>query len=324
MRKTVSGFPPAARSVLLKSIPAGRTWKWEEQLVFNGQTRTKTLTVILMVAPFVVTYLTVFAYPVYMMFALSFTDAPLIGEGQWVGFANYVKLLNQKLFYTSIWNTGYFVLLTVVPNTLIGLGLALMVVRLKGWLQSLVLVLFFLPYILPVSVVTQIWQWLLDQQFGIAQYALEFFTGRRISVFRDPAWAMPMVALVTIWWTNGFNLLLFIAALRNIPGDYYEAASLDGATRFQRFCRITWPLIWPVTALVLTLQLILQLKIFDQVYLMTEGGPYNSTYVLLQLVYREAFRLNHGGVGSAVAVCLFLIIVVVSVLQYQLLRVREQ
>ncbi|WEX91316.1 sugar ABC transporter permease [Sinorhizobium garamanticum] len=286
--------------------------------------RSKRLTVILMIAPFVITYLTVFAYPVYNMFALSFTNAPLIGDGQWVGFDNYIRLLNQKLFYTSVWNTGYFVVLTVAPNTLIGLGLALMVVRLRGWLQSLVLVLFFLPYILPVSVVTQIWQWVLDQQFGIAQYAIEFFTGKRISVFRDPLWAMPMVALVTVWWTNGFNLLLFIAGLRNIPADYYEAATLDGATRWQCFRRITWPLIWPVTALVLTLQLILQLKIFDQVYLMTEGGPFNSTYVLLQLVYREAFRLNHGGLGSAVAVFLFLIIVSVSVLQYQLLRVRER
>jgi len=292
--------------------------------VFVREGRKKAVTIMLMIAPFVITYLTVFAYPVYKMFYLSFTNAPLIGPGTWVGFDNYIRLLNQKLFYTSVWNTGYFVVLTVIPNTLIGLALALMVVRLKGWLQSLVLILFFMPYILPVSVVTQIWQWVLDQQFGIAQFAIEFFTGRRISVFRDPFWAMPMVALVTIWWTNGFNLLLFIAALRNIPADYYEAASLDGATRFQCFRRITWPLIWPVTALVLTLQLILQLKIFDQVYLMTEGGPFNSTYVLLQLVYREAFRLNHGGIGSAVAVFLFLIIVVVSVLQYQLLRVRER
>ncbi len=290
----------------------------------NNEKRRKTLTAIIMIAPFLIAYAVVFAYPVYKMFALSFTDAPLVGEGKWVGFDNYVKLFNQKLFYTSVWNTGYFVVLTVIPNTMIGLGLALMVVRLKGWVQSLVLVLFFIPYILPVSVVTQIWEWVLDQQFGIAQFVIEFVTGKRVSVFRDPIWAMPMVALVTIWWTNGFNLLLFIAGLRNIPHDYYEAAMLDGATRWQCFKRITWPLIWPVTALVLTLQLILQLKIFDQVYLLTEGGPFNSTYVLLQLVYREAFRLNHGGIGSAVAVILFLIIVVVSVLQYQLLRVRER
>ena len=251
----------------------------------NTEKRRKTLTAIVMIAPFLIAYAIVFAYPVYKMFALSFTDAPLVGEGQWVGFDNYVRLFHQKLFYTSVWNTGYFVVLTVIPNTLIGLGLALMVVRLKGWMQSLVLVLFFIPYILPVSVVTQIWKWVLDQQFGIAQFIIEAFTGSRVSVFRDPVWAMPMVALVTVWWTNGFNLLLFIAGLRNIPHDYYEAAMLDGATRWQCFKRITWPLIWPVTALVLTLQLILQLKIFDQVYLLTEGGPFNSTYVLLQLVF---------------------------------------
>ena len=133
----------------------------------NTEKRRKTLTAIVMIAPFLIAYATVFAYPVYKMFALSFTDAPLVGEGQWVGFDNYVRLFHQKLFYTSVWNTGYFVVLTVLPNTLIGLGLALMVVRLKGWMQSLVLVLFFIPYILPVSVVTQIWKWVLDQQFGI-------------------------------------------------------------------------------------------------------------------------------------------------------------
>lgn len=282
----------------------------------------KTLTAILLIAPFIVCYLVVFAYPVYKMFAMSFTDAPLIGEGDWVGLENYVRMFQHKLFYTSVYNTLYFVGLTVVPNTLIGLGIAMMIVRLNGMVQAGILILFFMPYILPVTVVTQIWQWVLDQQFGVAQPLIEAVTGKRISVFRDPLWAMPMVALVTIWWTNGFNVLLFISALRNIPRDYYEAASLDGASRFQQFRRITWPLLWPVTALVLTLQLILQLKIFDQIYLMTQGGPFNSTYVLLQLVYREAFGRNQGGYASAVAVALFVLIVIVSVLQYQLLKAR--
>lgn len=286
------------------------------------KSRNRTVTALLLIAPFVICYLVVFAYPVYKMFAMSFTDAPLIGEGEWIGFDNYVRMFEHKLFYTSVYNTLYFVLLTVVPNTLIGLGIAMMVVRLKGWIQAGILVLFFMPYILPVTVVTQIWQWILDQQFGVVQPLIEAVVGRRISVFRDPLWAMPMVALVTIWWTNGFNVLLFISALRNIPDDYYEAASLDGASRLQQFRRITWPLLWPVTALVLTLQLILQLKIFDQIYLMTQGGPFNSTYVLLQLVYREAFGRNQGGYASAVAVALFVIIVAVSVLQYQLLKAR--
>jgi multiple sugar transport system permease protein len=198
-----------------------------------------------------------------------------------------------------------------------------MVVRLKGWVQSAVLACFFLPYILPVTVVTQTWIWVLDKEFGIAQYLIQAVTGRRVPVFREPDWAMPMVAFVTIWWTNGFNVLLFIAGLRNIPQDYYDAASLDGASRWNLFRHITWPLIWPVTALVTTIQLILQFKIFDQVYLLTSGGPFNKTYVILLTVYRQAFQLNHGGYGAAIALFLFVTIVAFSVLQFQLLRVRQ-
>lgn len=276
-----------------------------------------------LVAPFVIAYAVVFVYPTVKMVQLSFTNAPLIGPGEWVGFANYAKLIKDNLFIQAAINTGYFVLLTVIPTTLIGLGIALMVQRLKsGWLQSLVLAAFFLPYILPVTVVYMIWNWILDLQFGIAQYAIEFFAGGRVSVFRDKVWAMPMVALITIWWTNGFNVLLFIAGLRTISQDLYAAAALDGAGRLQIFRHITWPLIWPVTALVFTIQLILQLKIFDQIYLFTQGGPYNSTYVLVQYIYKQGFQINRGGYAATVSVALFAVIVVASVLQYQVLRVR--
>lgn len=274
-----------------------------------------------LIAPFVFIFCLVFLYPTIRMIELSFTNAPLIGEGEWVGLANYQRLLTDNLFYTSLRNNGYFVLLTVIPTTAIALAIALMVNRLKGRTQALILAVFFLPYILPVSVVTQIWTWMLDYQFGILQPLISFFNGEPVAVFKHPAWVMPMIATVTIWWTNGFNVLLFIAGLRNIPTELYEAASLDGATRRQLFFRVTWPLLWPVTALVLTLQLILQLKIFDQVYLLSGGGPFNSSYVLLLTVYREAFQLNHGGYASAVALVLFVIIMVVSVLQFQLLRI---
>jgi multiple sugar transport system permease protein len=196
-----------------------------------------------------------------------------------------------------------------------------MVNRLSGRLQALILALFFLPYVLPVSVVTTIWLWLLDQQFGVLQNVITFFTGRPIPVFKHPVWVMPAIAVVTIWWTNGFNVLLFLAGLRNIPQDLYEASALDGATRRQQFRRVTWPLLWPVTGLVLTLQLILQLKLFDQVYLLSEGGPFNSSYVLLMMVYRAAFQLNQGGYASAIALVLFVLIMGLSVLQFQLLRI---
>ncbi|WP_416799084.1 carbohydrate ABC transporter permease [Ciceribacter azotifigens] len=285
--------------------------------------KNKSLIALTMVAPFIVVFSTFFLYPMIEMIRMSFTDAPLVGEGNWVGVDNYVRLLGDRLFITSLKNNGYFVLLTVVPTTAIALLIALAVSRLKGVAQTLALSLFFLPYVLPVSVVTEIWAWMLDLQFGILQPLIALASGKPVAVFKNPYWVMPMVAVVTIWWTNGFNVLLFIAGLRNIPQELYEAAALDGATRFQRFRRVTWPLLWPVTALVLTLQLILQLKIFDQIYLLSGGGPFNSSYVLLLKVYREAFQMNHGGYASAVATVLFMLIAVVSVLQFQLLSIRR-
>ena len=275
-----------------------------------------------LVAPFVVAYLVLFIYPTAKMVELSFTNAPLVGGGKFVGIANYTRLFHDSLFLESVWHTGYFVLLTVVPNTLIGLGIAMMVVRLKGFLQGIVLACFFMPYVLPSTVVYRIWIWVLDRQYGVAQYVIHAVTGSRISVFSDPIWAMPMVAFITIWWTCGFNVLIFIAGLRNISSELYDAASLDGARRWNRFRYVTWPLVWPVTALVLTIQLILQLKIFDQIYLFTKGGPFDSTYVMLQFIYKEAFQLNRGGYASTAALFLFMVIAGLSVLQFQVLRTK--
>jgi multiple sugar transport system permease protein len=285
--------------------------------------RKKSLIALSMVTPFVLVFTTFFLYPLIEMVRMSFTDAPLIGEGNWVGLENYAKLLGDRLFVTSLKNNGYFVLLTVVPTTVIALMIALAISRLSGVKQTIAMSLFFLPYVLPVSVVTEIWAWMLDLQFGILQPVISLLAGKPVAVFKNPYWVMPMVAIVTIWWTNGFNVLLFIAGLRNIPAELYEAAALDGATTWQRFRRVTWPLMWPVTALVLTLQLILQLKIFDQIYLLSGGGPFNSSFVLLLKVYREAFQMNNGGYASAVATVLFLLIVIVSVFQFQLLRIRR-
>ena len=224
-----------------------------------------------------------------------------------------------------MWNTVYFVVLSVVPSAVLGLVIALGVNRLKGWMQSIVLACFFLPYILPVSVVYRIWGWILDKDFGVAQYVIAPFNGgEHVNIFRTLPLFMPAVAFLTVWWLIGFNVLLFIAGLRNISPDIYESASLDGATRWQQFWRITWPLIWPVTVLVLTIQLILQFKIFDQVYLFGDGGRSDSTMGMVQLIYRNAFQKNMGGYAASAAVVLFAIIVIFSVLQYQLLRARGE
>jgi multiple sugar transport system permease protein len=279
---------------------------------------------IVLVAPFLAIYGWMFVWPTIQMFALSFTDAPLIGEGNWVGLQNYIKMFDDRVFHNAVRNTGYFVLLTVIPGTAVALLIALMVGRLRGWLQSMVLAFFFLPFILPVTVVYIIWDWLTNVQFGIIQGVIEPIVGRPINVWRTIPWFMPGVAIITIWWTNGFSILLFLAGLKNIPRDLYEAAQLDGATNWQMFRRITWPLIWPITVLCLTIQLILQLKIFDQVYLFAQGGRTQSTMVLVQYIYENAFIRNKGGYAAAAAVMLFLLVAVMSVLQFQILRARGQ
>jgi multiple sugar transport system permease protein len=149
-----------------------------------------------------------------------------------------------------------------------------------------------LPYVLPVSVVFRLWQWMCDKDFGIAQHVVQLFNnGERLSIFRTIPLFMPAVAIVTIWWLIGFNVLLFIAGLRNISSEIYEAAELDGAGRWTQFRRITWPLIWPVTLLVFTIQLILQLKIFDQVYLFAAGGRIDTTTVMVQYILKQAFQI---------------------------------
>jgi multiple sugar transport system permease protein len=282
--------------------------------------RTETLVALLLIAPFVAVYALIFLYPTVQMFITSFTDAPLIGDGQWVGFENYARLPKDSRFTLSLWNTFYFVVLSVIPGTIVALLVSLGVSRLSGWLQSFVLAFFFLPYILPVSVVYIIWDWILNFQFGVGMHVLDFFGIPRVPVFKTVTWFMPAAALVTIWWTAGFSFLLFLAGLRAIPPEIYEAAALDNSGPWRTFRKITWPLLWPVTALVLTIQLILQLKIFDQVYLFSIGGRPNDTIVMVQYIFNRAFVSDQGGRAAAIAVSLFLIVIVITVLQFQLLR----
>jgi len=278
---------------------------------------------LVLIVPFLAIYGLIFIYPTISMFVLSFTDAPLIGSGNFVGLSNYARLFHDPRLLVALWNTAYFVILSVIPGAAVALLIALAVQRLSGRLQAAVLALFFLPFIVPVSVVYLIWDWILNYQFGIGMHWLDALGIPRVPVFKTVPWFMPAVAFITIWWTCGFSLLVFLAGLRAIPAEIYEAAALDNASRWTTFRRITWPLLWPVTALVLTIQLILQLKIFDQVYLFSTGGRPNDTIVMVQYIFQMAFVDDHGGRAAAVAVTLFLIVIVVTLVEFQLLRLAD-
>ena len=169
----------------------------------------------ILVFPFVFFYSIFLVYPTIYTLIFSFTNSPLIGWGDWVGFENYIKLFNDKLFSKSLKNTFVFVFWTVIPNTLVGLMCAMMINRIQNkFLSAFLLACFFIPHILPVTVVTQVWEWMLSKQFGIIQEGLEYIGLEKIAFLRDRYFAMPTVALITIWWTVGFNILLFIAGLK--------------------------------------------------------------------------------------------------------------
>lgn len=272
-----------------------------------------------LMAPFLLVYLVFLVYPAVRVLTLSFTNSDIAGVGKFIGFANYARLVKDPLFWASLGHTLYFMLLCVIPNTAVGLVFALLLVRLHR-ARGLAQTLFFLPYILPVSVVTVTWRWMFDSNYGVLNYLLH----TKIQWIQDASWAMPTVAFVTIWWTVGFNMLLFIAGLEAIPREYYEAASLDGASGgFKVFRYITWPLIWPVTSLVLILQILAQWQIFNQVYLLTNGGPANKTLVLLQYMYVQGFQNGRGGYAATISIALFILILITSIFQVRFLRVRQ-
>lgn len=275
---------------------------------------------LLLVGPFVLVYLALFIYPAMQMLAISFTDGALTRPGEWVGLRNYARLFHDRYFGAALASTLYFVALTVVPGTLIGLALALTVNRLRGYWQVLALTVFFIPYTLPASSVASIANLLTNSANSPLGNLVRSANGTVIPVWLSADWFIPSLAVLTIWWTVGFSILVFLAGLRAIPHDIYEAARLDGANGWAEFRYMTWPLIWPITVLVLTLQLILQIRVFDQVYLMAAQASHRSATSLVHYIYTVAFQRNQAGYASAVAFALFVIAVIAVLLQLRLLQ----
>lgn len=280
--------------------------------------RHETLSAWLLLAPFLAVFLLFFLLPAVQTFWLSLTDSSLTRTSDFVGLANYATLVRDPSFWESLLATFWFALLTVVPLTVLGLVMALLVDhyttrhgRLGGLLQSL----YFLPYVLPISVMTLLAEWMLNPTGGLVNRLL----GMQRAWFADVHWAMPAVAMATVWWTVGFNMLMFLAGLRNIPREQYEAAALDGARGFALFRHITWPALRPVAATACVLQLIASLKVFGQTYILTTGGPFNTTRVTLHYMYETAFTQSDAGYAAAIAMAFVFVVVVLSLVQGWLL-----
>lgn len=275
------------------------------------------------VLPFAVAFALFMVWPIVYGLWMSFTDESLTLSGtDFVGFDNYAEAFGDPDVWSSLGNTVFFTVITVVPLVVVALAMALLVHSgLAGqWVWRLA---FFAPFLLPVSVVTLIWQWLYQPDLGMANQALDKLGFEPVGWLSDEAVAMWSIAALTVWWTVGFNFLLYLAALQSIPDQLHEAAALDGAGAWRRLFSVTLPQLNRTTALVAMLQVLASLKVFDQIYIMTKGGPNNSTRPILEYIYDVGFTGYRLGYASAVSYLFFALIIIISIAQLRFFPRQE-
>lgn len=241
---------------------------------------------------------------------------------QFVGLANYQALLKDTVFWESLRNTGYFMVLTVTMNIVLGLLVA-SALKHSFFGSNMLRVLFYAPGILSVSVLGIIGIRIWDTQLGIINYFVTtLMHGPRISWLGNPDLVIPSLAITTVWWTFGFPMLVFLAGLQNIPESIYEAAKIDGATPAQSFLYITIPLIMPTMLFVTVTQFIAHMQVFAQPYIITAGGPGNKSRTALMYLYETAWKYFRFGYASAISVVMAVIMIVVTVFLFYIMRKR--
>ncbi|GHD50562.1 sugar ABC transporter permease [Mycetocola manganoxydans] len=274
-------------------------------------------------APFGLFFGLFLIWPILFGLYLSFTGTTLTGAGgDFVGFENYAEALGDADMWRSMLNTLWFTVLSTIPLVLIALIMALLVdLGLPGqWLWRLS---FFMPFLLASTVVSLFWIWLFNPQLGLINDMLAPFGVEPIAWLQDPQWAMHGVVIATVWWTVGFNFLLYLAALQNIPEQQYEAASIDGAGKWRQLFSITIPQLAPTTALIVILQVLASLKIFDQVYQMTSGGPGGTTRTAVLYIFETGFTGYRFGYSAAISFVFFAVIILVSIIQIRITASRR-
>lgn len=280
----------------------------------------------LFLAPFGILYVIFLIWPVIYMIITSFFNTTLVknGFGTFAGFANYREMLTKPEFWSALWHTIQFTIYTVPPLVILAFVFAVLANRVRRG-QGLFRLAFFVPFILPSAAIALIWQFIFTPATGLWN-SLQTMLGDAdpLPVLGTPNLAMIGIAITTLWWTIGFNFILYLAGLQDIPRELYEAAAVDGATEWQQIRSITIPLLSRTTTLVILLQIVASMKIFDQVYLMTEGGPGIDTQVLLGLVTNTAFTDYRIGAASAASVLLFIVILMITLLRQLVEQIQQR
>ncbi len=257
--------------------------------------------------------------PMVASFGLSFLRWDLLRPPRFVGLQNYATLLGDPDFHAAIGHTLFFIAGYLPLVFLGGLVIALALnqrLRALGLFRSI----YFLPVITSWVVVALTWKWLLHPDAGIVNWLLSLAGIHGPGWWTDPAWAMPSIILASAWKDLGFVMVILLAGLQAIPEEYYEAAAVDGASRWARFRHITLPLLSPASFFVLVISLITSFQVFDQVYVMTDGGPAGASSVVVEQIVRHAFSYGQMGYAAAMSWGLFAVILVATLVQFRLQR----
>ena len=269
-----------------------------------------------------------FLLPVLAGLALSFTDFDIYALAdlrnlRFVGFANYIELVRTPLLWTALGNTLYFVGVGMPLSIAASLGAALLLSSRLARFKPFFRTALFAPVVTTLVAVAVIWRYLLHTRYGLLNYGLEELGFGPIDWLGDPRWAMPAIILFAVWKNFGYNMIIFLAGLQNIPEELYEAARIDGASSWQQFRHVTMPSLAPVILLVSVLTMAGYFQLFAEPYVMTQGGPQQSTVSVLYFMYEEGFKWWNLGFASAIAFILFLLTFTVTMMQLYVARHRE-
>jgi len=268
-------------------------------------------------SPWILGFLLFYFGPMLASFWLSLTNYSVLLPTRFMGLSNYQAMFEDNLLGISIWNTAYYAALAVPTSMAAGLGLAMVLNRgdLRG--RSFLRSAFYVPAIMPLVAVSILWIWLLQPRFGLINTLLYFLSIKGPNWLGDPAWSKPGLVVMNLTGV-GVNMIIFLAALQGVPTHLYEAAELDGANRLRKFWHVTIPMISPAIFFVVVIGFINSFQVFTQAYIMTEGGPADSTLFYVLYLYRHAFNYFKMGYASAMAWLLFIVIVVLTYIQFRL------
>lgn len=254
--------------------------------------------------------------PIVIAFILSFYEWNGFTIPEFIGIENFITVLKDPDMWTAVRNTLVYTVIYVPCSIILALLLAVVLNKVAG--KLIYRAVFFLPQIVTSVGIAVVWSWIYQPQFGILNMILRFFGFEGREWLRDPSTAMGAVIVMSIWWGLGYNIVLFLAGLQNVPSTYIDAAKIDGATSKDIFLHITVPLISPTTLLVTITTMIDSFQVFDQMFLLTNGGPAKSTYTIALHIYQTAFSEYEMGQASTISLFLFVVIVAISALQFKL------